>query len=178
MKRARAAFVNEEMTLDDFVFLMIFLSFSITIMLGGRFLKLRNYSFLLISVCFFAIITMIFLHSTDSVEPSDGWAHYTILAIAQFGVLALGFKLWFAINYHNLTRPLRVLLHVAAHGTLVFAIVASYWLKTVHPVLSFILYPLSSLSVALISESIEGSITVRSEQSNTEQLTRKKASTS
>lgn len=130
-------------------------------MWGGRFLKLPNYSRLLVAVCAFAIVTMIFLHSTDTVERSNGWAHYTILALAQFGVLALGFKLWFSINYQILAPSLRILLHIAAHGTLIFAIVASYWLKTVHPVLSFVLYPLSSLSVALISESIEESIALR-----------------
>lgn len=132
-------------------------------MFGARYLRAQNYSRLLAVVLVCAIAAMIVLHSTDAVEISDNRTHYTILAVAQFGVVALGFKVWFAINYHILTRPVRTVLHVVAHGSLIFAIIAGYWIKVVHPVLGFILYPLSSLSVALISESIEESIARRFE---------------
>jgi len=81
--------------------------------------------------------------------------HASVLALAQFAVLGLAFKLWLSINYQNLRKAIRVTFHIVSHTSFSMIILFGYWAKNNHPLGLFFLYPLAGLSVSLIGESIE-----------------------
>lgn len=139
----------------DFLYLGGFLALGASILLGSRYLLARPFSHLLGSTIGLTIAAMAWFHLIAVRSEAESQVHYTVLTIAQYGVLALGFKLWFSLNYPRFNRASRVVAHSLAHVSLTFVIFAGYWLKTTHPIIVFLLYPLSSLSVALIAESIE-----------------------
>lgn len=146
----------------DLFYLGGFLALGALILLGSRYLLARPFSHLLCLTIGLTIAAMAWFHLIAVRSEADGPVHYTVLTIAQYGVLALGFKLWFSLNYPRFNRASRVVAHSFAHVSLSFVIFAGYWLKTTHPIVVFLLYPLSSLSVALIAESIEEALERRS----------------
>jgi cation transport ATPase len=139
----------------DLIFLLGFVTLGALVLLGSRYLDSYAYSKLLAVVIILAMVVMVWFHAIAIRVEGDSQVHFIVLAIAQFWVLALSFKLWFSLNYPRFNRALRVSVHVLSHASLAVSVFAGYWLKTAHPVIVFLLYPLSSLSVALIAESIE-----------------------
>lgn len=139
----------------DLVFLLGFITLGALILLGSRYLDPYAYSKLLAVVVSLAMAITVWFQATMIRGEGVSQVHFTVLAISQFGVLALSFKLWFSFNYPRFNRTLRVSVHVLSHASLAVLVFAGYWLKATHPVIIFLLYPLSSLSVALIAESIE-----------------------
>ncbi len=146
----------------DFFYLGGFFALGASILLGSRYFQAQPFSNLLGFIIGLTIAAMAWFHVVSVRAEGDGPVHYTVLTIAQYGVLALGFKLWFSLNYPRFNRASRVVAHSFAHVSLSFVIFAGYWLKTTHPIVVFLLYPLSSLSVALIAESIEEALERRS----------------
>ncbi|MES2385563.1 MAG: hypothetical protein V4593_13530 [Pseudomonadota bacterium] len=139
----------------DLVFLLGFVALGASVLLGGRYLHPYAYSKLLAVVVGLAMAVMVWFHTIAIRVEGDNQVHFVVLAIAQLGVLALSFKLWFSFNYPRFNRTLRVSVHVLSHASLAVLVFAGYWLKATHPVITFLLYPLSSLSVALVAETIE-----------------------
>jgi hypothetical protein len=139
----------------DVVFFLGFITLGALILLGSRYLDPYAYSRLLAVVVGLALAIMIWFHTIAIKVEGDSQIHFTVLAIAQLWVLALSFKLWFSFNYPSFNRILRLLVHFLSHASLAVLVFAGYWFKATHPVITFLLYPLSSLSVALIAESIE-----------------------
>lgn len=139
----------------DFAFLLGFAALAAAIPIGCRLFSTGGYSRWLAGIMGLAIGALAWLHAyTDQAAATVG-LHYTIVTLAQFAVLALGFKLWFSINYPRFGRSARVAVHLAAHTGLAFVVVAGYSLKAAHPLITFLIYPLASLSVALVAESVE-----------------------
>lgn len=139
----------------DFLYLTSFVVLAVTIFCGSRRLSPRAYSKLLAVVLAIAIALIAWFNTSAIVAEGESLVHSTVLAFAQFGVLSLAFKVWLALNWEQFPRPTRRALHLCAHAALLFVIVTGYWLKATHSVIAFLLYPLSSLSVALVAESIE-----------------------
>ncbi len=139
----------------DLVFLLGFITLGAVILLGSRYLDPYAYSKLLAVVVSLAMAVMVWFHTIAIKVEGDSQVHFTVLAIAQLWVLALSFKLWFSFNYPRFNRTLRVSVHVLSHASLAVLVFTGYWLKATHPVITFLLYPMSSLSVALIAESVE-----------------------
>lgn len=148
----------------DLIFLLGFATLGALILLGSRHLEPRSYSRLLAIVVGLALALMVWFHTVAIRAEGDSQIHFVVLAGAQLWVLALSFNLWFSFNYPAFNRTLRVSVHVLSHASLVVLVFAGYWLKATHPVITFLLYPLSSLSVALIAESIEEAAERRSEK--------------
>lgn len=139
----------------DLVFLLGFMTLGALILLGSRYLDPYAYSKLLAVVVSLALAGMVWFHTLAIRVEGNSQVHFTVLATAQLWVLALSFKLWFSFNYPRFNRTLRLSVHFLSHTSLAVLVFAGYWLKATHPVITFLLYPLSSLSVALIAESIE-----------------------
>lgn len=110
---------------------------------------------MLIAVIALGIAAVGWLNAIVVIAEGDSLVHATVLAFAQFGVLALASKVWLALNWERFDRSTHRIVHLFAHTALLFVIVAGYWLKATHSVFVFLLYPLSSLSVVLIAESIK-----------------------
>ena len=142
----------------DLIFLLGFSALGALIPLGSRYLDPYTYSKLLAVVISLAMALMVWFHTIAIRVEGDNQIHFVVLAIAQLGVLALSFKLWFSFNYPRFNRTLRVSVHMLSHVSLAVLVFAGYWLKATYPVITFLLYPLSSLSVALIAESIEEAV--------------------
>jgi len=149
----------------DFIFLIGFVTLGLLILLGSWYLNRQTYSTFLLVIIGLAIGIMIWFHTVAIKVEGNNQVHSTVLAIAQLVVLALGFKLWFALNYSRFDRLIRVLVHSLTHTSLVIVVFAGYWLKSTFPEITFFLYPLAGLSVALLTESIEESIERRSHKS-------------
>ncbi|OWY31735.1 hypothetical protein [Herbaspirillum aquaticum] len=146
------------MNLHDQSFIFVFVLFSSSIIGGARWLEARAYSRLLTAVIIACLGVMAVFHIFFLSKEGEIPIHFTVLAIAQFGVLGLAFKLWLALNYPNFKRPIRIVIHVISHSSFALIIMIGYWAKTNHPLMVFLLYPLSGLSVSLIGESIEEAI--------------------
>lgn len=139
----------------DLAFLIGFMVLATAIPIGSRLFSAQGYSRWLAGIIALAIGTMAWLHVETIPGPATSRLHYTILTLAQFAVLSLGFKLWFSLNYPRFGRSARVAAHIAAHASLAVVVVAGYSLKAAHPVFVLLIYPLASLSVALVAESVE-----------------------
>lgn len=139
----------------DFIYLAGFIALGAFILTGSYYLSARQFSHLLGLTIGLTTASMAWFHVGALRSEADSPVHYAVLTIAQYGVLGLGFKLWFSLNYPRFNRASRLVAHSLAHASLTFVIFAGYWLKTTHPIHLFLLYPLSSLSVALIAESVE-----------------------
>ena len=150
----------------DCLYLGGFLALGASILLGSRYLHARPFSHLLGSTIGLTIAAMAWFHVVAIRSEAESPVHYTVLTIAQYGVLALAFKLWFSLNYPRFNRASRLVTHSSAHASLTFVIFAGYWLKITHPIVVFLLYPLSSLSVALIAESVEEALQRRAKNAS------------
>lgn len=139
----------------DIAFLLGFAALAAAILIGCRLFSARGYSRWLAGILTLAIGAMAWLHSATDQTAATNRLHYTIMTLAQFAVLSLGFKLWFSLEYPRFGRSARVLAHLAAHSSLGLVVIAGYSLKAAHPILAFLIYPLASLSVALVAESVE-----------------------
>lgn len=146
------------MNIHDQLFVLAFVFLSGSIVAGALYFKAKRYSnilLLIICACFLIMgIFHIYFLSNEGQIP----IHFTVLAIAQFAVLGLAFKLWLTLNYHGFSHSVRVIFHVISHSAFVLIIMIGYWAKTNHPLLVFLLYPLAGLSVSLVGESIEEAI--------------------
>lgn len=139
----------------DVVFLVAFALLAVAIPIGCLLFEPQGYSRWLAGVLVFAVMAMAWLHAATDAAVVTTRLHYSTLAVAQFAVLALGFNLWFSLNYPRFGRTARIAVHGLAHASLAFIVVAGYSLKAAHPLVVFLIYPLSSLSVALVAESVE-----------------------
>lgn len=143
----------------DVAFLVAFALLAVAIPLGCLLFEPQGYSRWLAGVLVLAVMAMAWLHAGTDAAVVTTRLHYSTLAVAQFAVLALGFKLWFSLNYPRFGRTARIAVHGLAHASLAFIVVAGYSLKAAHPLVVFLIYPLSSLSVALVAESVELKLT-------------------
>lgn len=146
------------MNIHDQSFIFVFVIFSSSVIGGARWLEAKAYSRLLVAVIIACLGVMGIFHTFFLSKEGQIPIHFTVLAIAQFGVLGLAFKLWLALNYPAFKRPIRIAIHVISHSAFALIILIGYWAKTNHPLMVFLLYPLSGLSVSLIGESIEETI--------------------
>lgn len=151
------------MTIHDQLFVFAFVFLSGSIVTGALYLNAKNFSNLLLAIISTCLVIMgvfhiYFLSSEDQIP-----IHFTVLALAQFAVLGLAFKLWLSLNYQDFPHSVRVIFHLISHSAFILIIMIGYWAKTNHPILVFLLYPLAGLSVSLVGESIEEAIGRRCE---------------
>ena len=122
---------------------------------GGRFLRLNYYSWALF-ICVLLSIGIIVGFNELEVEVVGGSPlHAGLMALCQYGALTLATKIWFSINYSNFWPRQKSVLGFVIHGGLLSLVVASYWFKQNYPLLPILMYPLASISLALIAETIE-----------------------
>jgi hypothetical protein len=135
----------------DVAFLVAFTLLAVAIPLGCLLFEPQGYSRWLAGVLVLAVMAMAWLHACTDAAVVTTRLHYSTLAV--------GFKLWFSLNYPRFGRTARIAVHGLAHASLAFIVVAGYSLKAAHPLVVFLIYPLSSLSVALVAESVELKLT-------------------
>ena len=79
------------MNIHDQLFVLVFLFLSGGIVAGARALKLKFYSkFLLLIICTCLIVMGVF-HTFFLIDEAPKAIHFTVLTLAQFGVLGLAF---------------------------------------------------------------------------------------
>ena len=142
----------------DYTFLAATLFVVAYVLLGSRWLSKRAYSRILF-LCFFLSVAMIVLFNEYEVEPrGNSLLHSALLALCQYGALTLSAKVWFSINYPKFPRFLKIVINLVMYGGLIGLVIANYVIKTDAPLLVILLYPLGSVSLALIAETIEESL--------------------
>ncbi len=146
------------MNIHDQIFVLVFIFLSGGIVAGAWFLKTKLYSSFLLAIILICLIVMAVFHIYFLSNEGELPIHSTVLALAQFAVLGLAFKLWLSLNYHGFPHLVRVIFHVISHSAFVLIIMIGYWARTNHPLLVFLLYPLAGLSVSLVGESVEEAI--------------------
>ena len=140
----------------DLAFVGGFIAVALLIGLGGRRLSRRAYSrLLLLLALLMAVFISLYQYFDVSREPENALVHAAAMAFAQLGVYGLTFKVWLAINYHQMSRHARVWMHLVSHTSFALAIFAGYWMKLQHPAVALLIYPLNSLSLSLIAQAIE-----------------------
>ena len=128
---------------------------SVGIVTGAFYFKTRYYSNFLIAIICVCLTIMGVFHVYFLSNEGQVPIHSAVLALAQFAVLGLAFKLWLSLNYQGLPHLARIIFHMIAHSAFVLIILIGYWAQSKHPLLVFLLYPFAGLSVSLIGESIE-----------------------
>lgn len=119
----------------DVGFLLIFAALAAAIPLGCRLFAARGSSRWLAGILALAMGTMARMHATTDQMAASSRLHYTIMMLAHFAILSLGFKLWFSLDYPRFGHSARVVAHPTAHSSLGFLIIADYSLKAPHPIL-------------------------------------------
>jgi hypothetical protein len=130
------------------------------ILFAHKLLSKDRYSGLLVALAIANAIAMFAFHLERPVSSAENLLHWIIVALVQYGILSLSLKIWLSINYKDLNPTAHQWIHVLSHGALLFVLVGGYWLKSNHPVVLAMVYPLSSLSIARIAEAIEEQLAV------------------
>lgn len=130
------------------------------ILFSHKLITKDRYSRLLVALAIANAVAMFAFHLERPVSSAENLLHWIIVALVQYRILSLSLKIWLSINYKDLHLVAHRWIHALSHGALLFVLVGGYWLKSNHPVVLAMVYPLSSLSIALIAEAIEEQLAV------------------
>lgn len=149
-------------TMLDYSFLAVTLLVLVFVLVGSRWLSRVAYNRMLL-LCFFLSVAIIVLFNEYEVElQGNSPLHSALMALCQYGALTLSAKVWFSINYPKFPRFLKIVINLAMYGGLIGLVIANYVIKTGSPLLVILLYPLGSVSLALVAETIEESLHTKS----------------
>lgn len=109
----------------DFWYLTGFIALGAAVVWGSRRLSTAAYSRMLIAVIALGIVAVGWFNAIAVLAEGDSLVHATVLAFAQFGVLALASKVWLALNWERFDRSTHRIVHLFAHTALLFVIVES-----------------------------------------------------
>lgn len=139
----------------DSIYLVVVTIIIAFVILGARYFKVRTYSLLLL-FCMMLSVTAIIIYNELYVESSLKTPfHSALLSLGQYGALTLSAKVWFSINYDRFSAFTRILVNSMVYGGLLVLMLTSYWLTQQAPLLIVLIYPLASIALALLAESIE-----------------------
>lgn len=139
----------------DTLFLTITLLVMALVAFGARWLSMRAYSWMLFACIVFSVGLIVVFNEYEVEAQGNSPLHSSLMALCQYGALTLSAKIWFSIIYPKLYKFQRVALSLILIAALIGLVVASYSLKTNAPLAAILLYPVASISLALIAESIE-----------------------
>lgn len=139
----------------DALFFLSLIGFIGAIIFGANKLPRNLYSLILVVIVFVSSSLTILFYEFDIELSNSTPLHTGLLAFAQYGVVTLASKLWFSLNYSRLGRASKFLINFIIFGSLFTLVVANYWVKSINPVYVLLIYPLASLSLSLIAETIE-----------------------
>lgn len=143
------------LSINDSLFISwIIASFSVILLTPGKISK-RSYSHLIAGIFMISCLVTIWFHETVIDVAQTSPIHGAILVLAQIGTLTLTSKIWFSINYNQLSSFIRVTIYIILFITLAFIIICSYWLYKVMPELQILLYPLASLAISVTAQILE-----------------------
>lgn len=115
----------------------------------------EEYSRIAFIVFVLTSVATIKFHTPINIDSSTSPEHKVLLSLAQFGILTLSAKTWFALNYYKFSSHVRYLINVVLFSSLFVSIAGAYWLYNNLPALQIFLYPLASLAISLTAELIE-----------------------
>lgn len=130
------------------------------ILFSHKLITKDRYSRLLVALAIANAVAMFAFHLERPVSSAENLLHWIIVALVQYGILSLSLKIWLSINYKDLNLVAQRWIHVLSHGALLLVLVGGYWLKSNHAIVLAMVYPLSSLSIALIAEAIEEQLAI------------------
>lgn len=141
--------------MKDIAFFVVTSAMLFFAVFASRWCSLVLYSRLLLASIFLSILMIVIYNEYEIEVIGNSPLHAGLIALCQYGALTLTAKIWFTLNYTRLSIPLRTIVGFTVHGCLLVLIVGSYMLKQSHPLLPILFYPVASISLALIAETIE-----------------------
>lgn len=139
----------------DAIYLIVVTLIIALVILGARCFQVRTYSLVML-FCMVLSVTAVILYNELYLESSSKTPlHSALLSMGQYGALTLSAKVWFSINYDRFSAVTRIVVNSMVYGALLVLVLTSYWLKQQAPLLVVLLYPLASIALALLAESIE-----------------------
>lgn len=114
-----------------------------------------TYSRLIAGIFTLSCLVTIWFHETVIDVSLQSPIHGAMLVLAQIGTLTLTSKLWFSINYKQLSRFTRMSICTFLYAALMTIVIGAYWLYKLIPELQLLLYPFSSLAISVTAEILE-----------------------
>ena len=140
---------------NDFLFIAwLIVCYGLILLAPGKISK-HAYSRIIAGIFFGSCLAIITFHETVIDVSLSSPIHGALLVLAQVGTLTLTSKLWLTINYHQLTRSVRIATCLFLYSALLAIIIGSYWLYKLMPELQILLYPFSSLAISLTAQILE-----------------------
>ncbi len=147
----------------DVIYLVVVILIIAFVILGARYFQVRTYS-LIMMFCMLLSVTAVILYNELYLESSSKTPlHSALLSVGQYAALTLSAKVWFSINYDRFSAFTKIVVNVVVYGAFLVLMLTSYWLKQQSPLLMVLLYPLGSIAIALLAESIEEKLRHRTE---------------
>ena len=141
--------------MNDVIYSVVVILIIALMILGARNLQVRTYSLLML-FCMLLSVAAIILYNELHIEASTKTPlHSALLYVGQYGALTLSAKIWFSINYDRFSAPTKIFVNGLVYGAFLVLVLTSYWIQKQIPLLTVLLYPLGSISLALLAESIE-----------------------
>lgn len=142
----------------DALFFTVTLSIIAYVAFGSRWSSRRAYCWSLLACVLLSVLIIIGFNEYEVEIQGNSPIHAGLLALCQYGALTLSAKVWFSIIYPGLQKFQKVALNLFMLGGLAGLVITSYRLKEGAPILLILLYPLASVALALIAETIEVSL--------------------
>jgi hypothetical protein len=139
----------------DVIYLLVVILIIALVILGARNLPVRTYSLLMLFCMLLSVAAVILYNELYLESSSKTPLHSALLSVGQYGALTLSAKVWFSINYDRFTALTKIFVNCVVYGAFLVLVLTSYWIQQQTPLLMVLLYPLGSISLALLAESIE-----------------------
>ena len=143
------------LSLSDALFILWILICIVVIVFASGRVSRSIYSRLMVVIFSLSSLVTIWFHETVIDISQVSPVHGAILVLAQIGTLTLTSKLWFSINYKQLSRFGRLSISTFLYATLSIVVIGSYWLYKLMPELQLLLYPFSGLAISMTAEILE-----------------------
>lgn len=146
------------MSIIDTLFLLVVLCNFLVLILSAKHLNHHTYNKLCIAIFAEMLVLMTVFTIYDIMPEPSSALHIALLVLAQYAVYALSIKAWLGLNFRRLSPRNQLVLQVTCYSSLACIIVSAYWIKSAHPLILTLTYPISTLALSLLAEYIEEKI--------------------
>lgn len=140
---------------NDILFLIWIAACLILITLTPGKISKSTYSKLMAAIFLLSCLMLTWFHETVVDISASNSLHGALIAFAQVATLTLSSKMWLKINFHLLSKSVRLITNSLAYGALLAITIFAYWFYKSAPELQLLLYPLASLAIAITTEILE-----------------------